>query len=65
MNKSYFTTMKLNIADIVSLDVMMRGVDFLNDLHFKINIFTKYRKVIINGILNHLIKPITTTTWQY
>ena len=33
----------------------MRGVDCFNLFFFKIEILTKYRKVL-NGILNHIIK---------
>ena len=53
---------------LVSLDVMMRGVDFLNDFGLKVILkkiffFTNYRKVIINKILiNHTIGLTPTNT---
>ena len=40
----------------------MRGVDFKNIFSYKINIYIKYRKVIINGILNPMITPTPANT---
>ena len=54
----------MNIADnffLDSLDAIIRGVDFLK-CFFWFEISTKYRKVIINGILNHIIKPTLINT---
>ena len=49
---------------LVSLKTMMRDVDFVNVFGFKIKIFSKYRKDIINEILNHTITLTLTNTWQ-
>ena len=50
------------MANLVSLDAMMRGTDFLNVFSLRLNSFIKYREVIINGIFNHIITPTPTNT---
>ena len=54
---------ELNIANI--LDAIMRVVHFEHVYGFKVKIYIKYRKVIMDEILNPILTHTPTNTWQY